>query len=151
MKKAVVTGCAGFIGSHVCDYLLSKNYKVIGLDNLSTGNKKFNSEALFNKNFNFYKIDLLNDKIDKYFKNANIVFHLAANADVRFGLNHRSKDIEQNIIVTQRILECIVKYKIKRIVFSSTGSVYGETTNIPTNENHISNSNIIIWCIKAFC
>ena len=135
MKKAVVTGCAGFIGSHVCDYLLSKNYNVVGLDNLSTGNKKFNSEALFNKNFNFYKIDLLNDKIDKYFKNTDIVFHLAANADVRFGLNHRSKDIEQNIIVTQRILECIVKYKIKRIVFSSTGSVYGEATNIPTNEN----------------
>ena len=135
MKKAVVTGCSGFIGSHVCDYLLKKNYYVIGLDNLSTGNKKFNAKAKFSNNFKFYKIDLLNDKIDKYFKKVDIVFHLAANADVRFGLNHRSKDIEQNIIVTQRILECIVKFKVKKIVFSSTGSVYGEAKNIPTSEN----------------
>ena len=135
MKKAVVTGCSGFIGSNVCDYLLKKNYNVIGLDNLSTGNKKFNTKATFSKNFKFYKIDLLNDKIDKYFKNVDIVFHLAANADVRFGLNHRNKDIEQNIIVTQRILECIVKFKVKKIIFSSTGSVYGEAKNIPTSEN----------------
>ena len=80
-------------------------------------------------------MDLLQNKLDKYFKNAEIVFHLAANADVRYGIFQRDKDIKQNILVTHNILEQIIKHNIKKIVFSSTGSVYGEANEIPTKEN----------------
>ena len=69
------------------------------------------------------------------FKNVDVVYHLAANADVRFGLKHTKKDINQNIIVTYKILEAMRKNKVKKIMFSSTGSVYGESKQIPTNEN----------------
>ena len=72
---------------------------------------------------------------DRYFKNVDRVYHFAANADVRFGLKHRKKDINQNILVTYRILETIKKNKINELIFSSTGSIYGEATQIPTKEN----------------
>ena len=134
MNKILVTGCCGFNGSQMTDFLLKKNFKVIGLDNLSTGNFFFIKNAKNNENFKFYKIDLLKNNISKYFKGVNTVFHFAANADVRYGLNHRFKDIEQNIIVTQKVLEATVKYHVKKIVFSSTGSVYGEAKEIPTKE-----------------
>ena len=135
MKKTVlITGCAGFIGSHLVDFLLKKNYKVIGLDNLVTGNFFFLKNTLKKKNFKFIKIDLFNKNIDKHFKNVDIVYHLAANADVRFGLRHRKKDINQNILVTYKILEAMKKNDVKKIMFSSTGSVYGETQQIPTKE-----------------
>ncbi len=135
MKKILITGCAGFIGSHLTDFMLEKKFKVIGIDNLSTGKPYFLKNAKKNKNFTFYKIDLLKKNLDVYFKNVDLVFHLAANADVRFGLNHRFKDIEQNIIVTQRVLEASIKNKIKKIIFSSTGSVYGDSKDIPTKED----------------
>ncbi|MAV56046.1 MAG: nucleoside-diphosphate sugar epimerase [Candidatus Pelagibacter sp.] len=134
MKTYLITGCAGFIGSNLVDFLLNKKCKIIGLDNLSTGNKFFLKKALKNKNFKFVKIDLFKNNIEKYFKNVDRVYHLAANADVRFGLNHRKKDINQNIIVTYKVLESIKKNKVKKIIFSSTGSVYGETKQIPTAE-----------------
>tara|TARA_B100000674_G_C37869780_1_gene928914 strand:+ start:184 stop:873 length:690 start_codon:yes stop_codon:yes gene_type:complete len=135
MKKVLITGCSGFIGSHMCDQLLKKKIKIVGLDNLSTGNKKFLIQAKKNRNFKFYKVDLLKNNIDKYFDGIDTVFHFAANADVRYGLSNRKKDIEQNILVTQKILESMVKKKIKKLIFSSTGSVYGETKQIPTKEN----------------
>ena len=135
MKKTfLITGCAGFIGSHLVDFLLKKKFKIIGLDNLATGRDFFLKQAKKNKNFKFVKIDLLKNNIDRYFKNVDTVFHLAANADVRFGLNHRKKDINQNIIVTYKILEAMKKNNVKKIMFSSTGSVYGESKQIPTKE-----------------
>lgn len=134
MKTYLVTGCAGFIGSNLVDFLLKKKCKVIGLDNLSTGKKFFLKKALKNKNFKFHKVDLLKNNIDKYFKNVDSVYHFAANADVRFGLKHRKKDINQNIIVTYKVLESIKKNNVRKIIFSSTGSVYGEANQIPTNE-----------------
>ena len=80
MKKKnllLVTGCCGFIGSHLIDFLLKKKFNIIGIDNLLTGKKKFINKALKNKSFKFYKIDLLKKNINKYFKNVKIVFHLA--------------------------------------------------------------------------
>ncbi len=135
-KKVIVTGCAGFIGSNLVDRLLKENYQVLGVDNLSTGQIKFIEKPLKNSNFKFIKLDLLNKKkIDKLFIKVDMIFHFAANADVRFGLLHPRKDLKQNTIVTSNILEVMRKKKIKKIVFCSTGSVYGESKNIPTSEN----------------
>jgi len=133
----IVTGCAGFIGSNLVDRLLKnkKNY-VIGIDNYSTGNAKFLEKARNSKNFKFIKADLLNlNKLKNSFKGGDIIFHLAANADVRFGVNNPRKDLEQNTIVTHNVLEAMKFNNIKKIVFSSTGSVYGESKVIPTHEN----------------
>ena len=132
-KIAVVTGCYGFIGSHLTEFLIKKNYIVFGLDNLSTGNKRF-LKKVNKKNFKFFNIDLLKKNLDKYFKNVDSVYHMAANADVRYGLDHRDKDIKQNIIVTHKILEQLVKNNIRKFIFSSSGSVYGEPDKIPTDE-----------------
>ena len=102
----IVTGCAGFIGSNLVDRLLKdkKNF-VIGIDNFSTGNTKFLNEAKKSKSFKLIKADLLNlKKLKNSFKGGNIVFHLAANADVRFGVNNPRKDLEQNTIATQNVL-----------------------------------------------
>ncbi len=135
MKKkiVIVTGCCGFIGSHLVEFLIKKNNFVIGIDNLSTGKKKF-IKNINSKSFKFYKIDILKKNLDKYFHNVSEIYHLSANADVRYGTKHRNKDLEQNIIVTHKILEQCVKHKIKKIIFSSTGSVYGEAKEIPTKE-----------------
>lgn len=133
----IVTGCAGFIGSNLVDRLLksTKNF-VIGIDNCSTGNDKFLKKANKSKNFKFIKADLLNlNKLKNLFKGGDIVFHLAANADVRYGVNNPRKDLEQNTIATQNVLEAMKINNIKKIVFSSTGSVYGEASIIPTPED----------------
>ena len=133
-KIVIVTGCSGFIGSHLVEFLIKKNKFVIGLDNLSSGNKKF-MENIDKKNFKFYKVDLYKKKIDKYFKNISEIYHLSANADVRYGIKHRDRDLKQNTIVTHKILEQCVKNNIKKLIFSSTGSVYGEAKEIPTKED----------------
>ena len=135
-KKVIVTGCAGFIGSNLVDLLLKKNFSVIGIDNLSTGHLRNLDDAKKNKNFHFVKFDLLDiKKIKNLFKNIDMVFHLAANADVRYGIDNPKKDLEQNTIVTFNILESMRLNGVKKIVFSSTGSIYGETSIIPTPEN----------------
>lgn len=133
-KIVLVTGSSGFIGSHLVEFLIKKNKFVIGLDNFSTGNKKF-IENIDKKNFKFYKVDLYKENIDKYFNNVSEIYHLSANADVRYGIKHRDKDLKQNTIVTHKILEQCVKNNIKKLIFSSTGSVYGEAKEIPTKED----------------
>ena len=135
-KKVIVTGCAGFIGSNLVDLLLKKNFSVLGIDNLSTGHLRNLDDANKNKNFHFVKFDLLDiKKIKNLFKNIDMVFHLAANADVRYGIDNPKKDLEQNTIVTFNILESMRVNGVKKIIFSSTGSIYGETSIIPTPEN----------------
>lgn len=134
--KFLVTGCAGFIGSHIVDKLLALNHKVIGIDNLSTGQVKFLSSALKNSNFEFVELDLfLANNFDKHFKDVDSVFHLAANADVRFGTDHPRRDLEQNTIVTYNVLEAMRANNVRKIIFSSTGSVYGESPVVPTPED----------------
>ena len=135
-KKVIVTGCAGFIGSNLIELLLKKNFSVLGIDNLSTGHLRNLDDANKNKNFHFVKLDLLDiKKIKNLFKNIDMVFHLAANADVRYGIDNPKKDLEQNTIVTFNILESMRVNGVKKIIFSSTGSIYGETSIIPTPEN----------------
>ena len=132
----IVNGCAGFIGSNIVDKLLELNHQVTGIDNLSTGNIKFIESALKNPNFSFKKIDILNiEELKESYIGGDIVIHLAANADVRSGTDHPRKDLEQNTIATYNVLEAMRANSISKIVFSSTGSVYGESPEIPTRED----------------
>jgi UDP-glucose 4-epimerase len=132
----VVTGCAGFIGSHLVDRLLAGGHVVVGIDNFSTGQRSFLAGALSSPNFKLYEIDLLDfDALTRAFVGGEAVFHLSANADVRFGTEHPRKDLEQNTIATYNVLEAMRANGIKKIAFSSTGSVYGESPVVPTPED----------------
>lgn len=134
--KCLVTGAAGFIGSSLVDRLLHEGHEVIGVDNFSTGQRRFLGEAFSNPNFTLFELDLLElDALKKAFSSGDIVFHLSANADVRFGTDHPRKDLEQNTIATFNVLEAMRANNIKKIAFSSTGSVYGEASIVPTPEN----------------
>lgn len=132
-----VTGGAGFIGSNMVDRLLSEpENRVIAYDNFSTGRREFLEDALKNDRFTLIEGDTLDlDKLTQAMKGCDFVFHFAANADVRMGCEHPGKDLEQNTIATYNVLEAMRANDIKRIGFSSTGSVYGEAEVIPTPEN----------------
>jgi len=136
MSCLIVTGCAGFIGSNLVDRLLVDGHQVIGVDNFSTGQRRFIDNALAHSNFRLVEIDLLDlDALKLAFAGGEAVFHLAANADVRFGTNHPRRDLEQNTIATYNVLEAMRANGIKKIAFSSTGSVYGESPVVPTPED----------------
>lgn len=137
--KIVVTGAAGFIGSHFCDFFLSKGFSVLGLDNFITGQPRFIEKAQANPKFRFSKLDLFTESgrlRDEFLEfRPDLVVHLAANADVRFGLEHPRKDLEQNTVVTFNVLEACRLSGVAKIAFSSTGSVYGEAKVFPTPED----------------
>lgn len=136
MKKLVVTGCAGFIGSNLTDRLLAQGHQVTGIDNFSTGQRRFLEGALAHPNFRLIEMDLLDAAaLEKAFAASELVYHFAANADVRFGTNHPEKDLQQNTIATFNVLEAMRANGIKEIVFSSTSAVYGEPEIVPTPEN----------------
>jgi UDP-glucose 4-epimerase len=136
MQNVFVTGAAGFIGSNLVDRLLADGKAVTGWDNFSTGQESFLAGALKHPKFKLVRGDNLDlDALTKAMAGCDTVFHLAANADVRFGLNHPRKDLEQNTIATFNALEAMRANGVKRIAFSSTGSVYGEADIIPTPED----------------
>jgi UDP-glucose 4-epimerase len=135
-ETVVVTGCAGFIGSHFVDRLLAEGHSVVGIDNFSTGQRAFLRGPSENARFRLCERDLLDlEGVKAAFRGGDLVLHLAANADVRFGTQHPRKDLEQNTLVTHNVLEAMRANGIGRIVFSSTGSVYGESQVIPTPED----------------
>jgi UDP-glucose 4-epimerase len=134
--KFIVTGCAGFIGSSLVDRLLSMGHEVVGVDNFSSGQRRFLESARTNKKFNLVEADLLDpEHLNPAFAGGDVVFHFAANADVRFGTDHPRRDLEQNTIATYNVLEAMRANGVKKILFSSTGSVYGEAKVIPTPED----------------
>ena len=131
-----VTGSAGFIGSNLTDRLLSEGHQVVGYENFSAGQERFLEKARQSPNFALVHGDTLDlNALTRAMRDSDFVFHLAANADVRFGTEHPRKDLEQNTIATFNVLEAMRANNIKRIAFSSTGSVYGEATVIPTPED----------------
>lgn len=132
-----VTGAAGFIGSSLVDRLLQNGHHVIAYDNFSTGFDEFVADASQHPNYTLVRGDLLDQvALSQAFNpDIDLVFHLAANADVRFGTEHPSKDLQQNTIATFNVLEAMRQHGIKRIAFSSTGSVYGEAQVFPTPED----------------
>lgn len=135
-SRALVTGAAGFIGSTLADRLLEDGYEVVGLDNFSTGQEEFVAAALRNPRYRLVRADLLDlDAVRAAMQGVEFVFHLAANADVRFGADHPRKDLEQNTIATWNVLEAMRVNSVRRMAFSSTGSVYGEARAIPTPED----------------
>ncbi len=131
-----ITGCAGFIGSNLTDRLLSDGHSVIGYDNFSTGQRAFLDTAQKSSHFSLVQGDTLDlSTLTPAMHGCDFVFHFAANADVRFGTEHTRRDLEQNTIATYNVLEAMRANGIKRIAFSSTGSVYGEAAVIPTPED----------------
>src|SRR5436305_7163809 len=134
--RAFVTGAADFIGSNLVDRLLADGHSVVGYDNFSTGRREFLDSALRSVHFKLVQGDLLDTgNLCRAMAGSEMVFHFAANADVRFGTHHPFKDLEQNTIVTYNVLEAMRANGVRKIAFSSTGSVYGEATVFPTPEN----------------
>ncbi len=133
--KCFVTGGAGFIGSNLVDRLLAAGHDVTVYDNLSTGCRRFLADAEKN-GARFVEGDCLDQAMIKdAMAGHDSVFHLAANADVRFGTHYPRRDLEQNTIATFQVLEAARLNGVERIMFSSTGAIYGETKTIPTPED----------------
>ncbi len=134
--RAFVTGGAGFIGSSLVDRLLAGGHTVVAYDNFSTGQPQFLARALAHPSFSLVTGDTLDlPALTAAMDGADVVFHFAANADVRFGTEHPSKDLQQNTVATFNVLEAMRATGVKRIAFSSTGSVYGEAPVSPTPED----------------
>lgn len=132
MHHVFVTGAAGFIGSNLVDRLLADGVTVTGWDNLSTGQLRFLEGAMKNARFKLVRGDNLDlPALTAAMKGADFVFHLAANADIKDGWSHPKKDLEQNTIATFNVLEAMRANGVKRVAFSSTGSVYGEALVTP--------------------
>lgn len=134
--RVLLTGVAGFIGSNLADRLCQDGHFIRGYDNLSTGRPKFIDNLRHSGSFEFVEADLLDPaKLRAAVAGVDCVFHMAANADVRNGPEHPGRDLEQNTIGTAKVLEAMREVGVKRIVFASTGSVYGEPEIFPTPEN----------------
>jgi UDP-glucose 4-epimerase len=137
MKRILVTGGAGFIGSHIVDAYIQRGYEVDIIDNLSTG-----SLNNVNKKAELFKIDILDEEIGKIFKERRyeIVSHHAAQMNVRVSVEKPIFDVQNNIIGTVNILNNCVKNGVKYFIFASTGgAIYGEQNNYPTDETHSTN------------
>ncbi|MCR4908499.1 MAG: SDR family NAD(P)-dependent oxidoreductase [Lachnospiraceae bacterium] len=134
--KFLITGGAGFIGSNMADRLLRDGHSVTVYDKFVTGRREFLAEAAKNPSFKLVEGDCADEEaLSAAMEGADFVFHFAANADVRRGLEHPYKDLEQNTNNTYHVLEAMRRAGVKRIGFSSTGSVYGEASVIPTPED----------------
>src|SRR5216683_1309986 len=125
--KAFITGGAGFIGSTMVDRLLAEGHEVTAYDDFSNGRREFLANALDRPHFRLVQGDVLDaEKMGAALRGHDLVFHFAANADVRRGLEHPRRDLEQNTMATFTVLETMRHAGVKRIAFSSTGSIYGE-------------------------
>lgn len=133
--KAIVTGCSGFVGSHLVERLLRIGYLVIGIDNFRTGKRAFMRNFISDPNFKFIELDLnFLEKKSFFFSNVDIVYHMAANADVRGGITNTEVDLQFNLIMTHRVLECMKHNGVKRLCFASTAAALGEPEVFPTPE-----------------
>ncbi|MEL7061578.1 MAG: NAD-dependent epimerase/dehydratase family protein [Acidobacteriota bacterium] len=134
--KTLVTGGAGFLGSHLVDRLLADGHDVVVLDNFSTGQRRFLEPAVTSGRCRIVEGDLLDPtSLRQALDGCGLVAHLAANADVRRGLDHPRRDLEQNAFATSALLEAMREAGVERLLFASTGAIYGEPTIFPTPED----------------
>jgi UDP-glucose 4-epimerase len=137
-ENLLVTGGAGFIGSHLVDELMSRNLRVTVLDNLISGDLANIQQWMQNRRFTFAQHDLLNfNDVAKLTKGCDTVLHLAANPDVRLSTVNPEVHYKQNVLATFNLLEAIRKAgTVKVVVFASSSTVYGEAIEIPTPEDY---------------
>jgi len=141
--RAVVTGAAGFIGSHLTDRLLADGHQVVGLDSFSDyysrTQKEQNLEVAFrHPGFRFRELDLVEDDLRDVLAGAEVVFHLAARSGVRASRrNHLDHYVRDNVLATHRLLEALKASSIKRLVFAGSSSVYGDAERLPTKESTV--------------
>ena len=134
MKKVLVTGGCGFIGSHLSEKLIQLGYSVSIIDNLSTG--RLENIKNFKNKLNFYKADIKDKKkIEKYFKNIDIVFHCAALADIVPSIQQPETYYETNVTGSLNVVSSCLKFKVKKIIYTASSSCYGIPLSYPTDEN----------------
>lgn len=136
--KILITGGAGFIGSHLCDYLLADGHQIVVLDNLSLGRENNISHLQSNINFKFIKGDILdNNLLEDIFntEKLEVVFHMAANSDIAQSFHNPDVDKDNTFMTTYVLLNMMKKYKVKKIVFASTSAIYGDTADV-LHENY---------------
>ena len=139
--NTLVTGGAGFIGSHLVDKLLDNGHKVVCVDNFLLGTKDNLSDAMKSPMFQLYEFDLLDLKrLDLLFqkKNFDMVYHLAANSDIKEGIKSTSRDLDHTFHTTYNVLECMRKNKVDKILFTSSSTIFGAhegnmKEDLPTN------------------
>ena len=138
-KVAIVTGGAGFIGSHMVDLLISKNYQVRIVDNLSGGHKKNLKHCLKNRNLHFKKIDICKlKKNDNFFKNVDYVFHFAGIGDIVPSIERPADYMKNNVQGTIKVLEASRYAKVKKFVYAASASCYGKTKRLTDEKYRIS-------------
>jgi UDP-glucose 4-epimerase len=134
--KVLVTGGAGFIGSHLVDRLIQEGHEAIIVDNLATGKRRN-----INRAARFYKLDVQSWRLERVFRNErpNVVMHLAAQMDVRKSVEDPMFDAQVNILGTLNVLQQAVKHGVRKVVFSSSGgAIYGEQETYPAPESHVT-------------
>ena len=132
--KSVITGGAGFIGSNLTDHLVRIGHKVIVLDNFVSG-KKSNLSHHKKKDVKIIKDDISNSKnLEKYFKGADYIFHLAALAEVIPSIKNPKKYFKNNVIGTLKVVEAAKKINIKKLIYAASSSCYGNPKKFPTSE-----------------
>ncbi|MEM0085766.1 MAG: NAD-dependent epimerase/dehydratase family protein, partial [Zestosphaera sp.] len=136
--KAVVTGGAGFIGSHVTEYLVIKGFEVVVVDNLSSGSLENINHLIKNGKVKLLIKDLkiFDDELRNAFNEADTVYHFAANPEVRVSMTEPRTHFEENVLVTFNVLEGCRLNDVKEVVFASSSTVYGDAQVFPTPEDH---------------
>ena len=138
MPRALVTGGAGFIGSHVVDRLLEEGYEVTAIDNLSEGHMENVAHLKNDRRFRFAKADLRDAKAtEKAVAGNDVIFHMAAQANIRKSLVDHRGDLEHNVLAMINLLDGMIKHKVNDCIFASSSAVYGEATVVPTPEDYM--------------
>ena len=134
--KVMITGGCGFIGSHLADFLIDSNYEVVVVDNLSIGRLDNISQLLDRSNFSFFQVDITDfDKLEVHFKDVDLVFHLAALADIVPSIENPKSYYQVNVSGTFNVLEACRKHKVKKIIYTASSSCYGIPDQYPTKES----------------
>ena len=148
-KRALVTGGAGFIGSHVVDRLLEEGYEVTAVDNLSEGHLENVAHLKNDRRFRFVKLDLKDRGATmKAVKGNDVVFHMAAQANIRKSIVDHRGDLENNLMAMINILDGMVEHKVGELVFASSSAVYGEAPVTPTPEDYLSHQTSLYGASK---